>query len=161
MTAWNVPFAAPPTGFNFLGSGGAGLASGFTGGAAGAGAAGTAAAGAGAAAGAAGPLAALGGPAGLGIMAGTSLLGGIMAGQQAEASLQAAKEQAKLGAVFNLAGNRFLQRTGYGDQLSAFRDRSLARQAGYSRPDDFAGLLQAGMSPSAAKRELYGPIFRG
>lgn len=154
---WNVPFAAPPTGFNFLGSGGAGLASGFTGGA---GAAGTAAAGAGAA-GAAGPLAALGGPAGIGIMAGTSLLGGIMAGQQAEAGMQAAKEQAKLGSVFSLAGNRFLQRTGYGDQLSAFRDRSLARKAGYSRPDDFAGLLAAGMSPSAAKRELYGPIFRG
>lgn len=157
MTFWNVPFAAPPTGFNFLGSGGAGLASGFTGGA---GAAGTAAAGT-AAAGAAGPLAALGGPVGLGIMgimAGTSLLG---AGQQAEAGLQAAKEQAKLGAVFNLAGNRFLQRTGYGDQLSAFRDRSLARKAGYSRPEDFAGLLAAGMSPSAAKREFYGPIFRG
>lgn len=124
-------------------------------------AAGAAGGAAGAAGGASGLLGAMGGPAGLGILAGTSLLGGLGASQAAEASLQAAKEQAKLGFVSNIAGQRFMTRAGIGDQMRALSDRQTARTAGLYGPEDFQNLLTAGMSPTAARREIYSPIFRG
>lgn len=148
---WNVPFDATPIGSYFLGSGAG--AAGTT--------AGTAAAGAGAAGGLSGPLAALGGPAGLGIMAGTALLGGIASTNAAEASMQAAKEQAKLGFVSNLAGQRFLDRARIGDQMQALQNRSYARRAGLYGPEDFAGLLSSGMTPASAMKYSYSPLFRG
>jgi hypothetical protein len=145
--AWNTPFSLAPGASEMLSSGFAGAA-----GAAGA---------SGLAGGASGFLGAMGGPAGLGIMAGTSLLGGLFANRAANASLQAAKEQAKLGHVANIAGQEFLANKEYGRQMSALGDRALARKSGLYGPEDFQNLLSSGLSPSAARRELYSPIFRG
>jgi hypothetical protein len=147
MINWNTPFSfGPAAGFN--------MASSLAPGAAAAG--GTAAAG-----GASGLLGAMGGPLGLAATGISSILGGIGASNAAEASMQAAKEQAKLGFVSNLAGNRFMTRAGIGDQMRALSDRQSARKAGLYGPEDFQNLLAARMSPAAAKRELYSPIYRG
>lgn len=150
---WNTPLSfGSSLPFSF----GAPITSGF--GAAGAAGAGVAAGGAGAAG---GLLGAFGGPIGAGLLAGTSILGGIGASNAAEASMQAAKEQAKLGFVSNLAGQRFLTKSAIGDQMRALSDRQSARRAGLYAPEDFQNLLSAGLSPASARRELYSPIFRG
>jgi hypothetical protein len=155
MINWNTPFSfGPSTGFNMASS----LAPGATGLASGAAAAGTGAAAAG---GASGLLGVMGGPVGLAATGISSILGGIGASNAAEASMQAAKEQAKLGYVANIAGNRFMTRAGIGDQMRALSDRQRARQSGLYGPEDFQALLAQRMSPAAAKRELYSPIYRG
>jgi hypothetical protein len=150
--AWNTPF-------NFAPGASAMLSSGF-GGAAGAAGAGAGAA-SGLAGGASGLLGAMGGPAGLGIMAGTSLLGGLFANRAASASAQAAKKEAKRGFVSQLAGQEFLSDRDVARQMGALSDRASARKAGLYGPEDFQNLLTSGLSTSAARRELYSPIFRG
>jgi len=145
--AWNTPFSLAPGASEMLSSGFAGAA-----GAAGA---------SGLAGGASGLLGAMGGPAGLGIMAGTSILGGLFANRAARSSLQAAKEREKLGYVANIAGQKNLLEDEYARQMRSLGDRALARKSGLYGPEDFQNLLSSGLSPSAAKRELYSPIFRG
>lgn len=159
MSPWNVPLGfGANTPFSF----GSPITSAFnlTGGLGTAGAAGAGAAAGGAGA-AGGLLGALGGPIGPALLAGTSILGGIGASNAAEASMQAAKEQAKLGFVSNIAGQRFLTKSAIGDQMRALSDRQSARRAGLYAPEDFQNLLSAGLSPTSARRELYSPIFRG
>lgn len=136
---------------------GAGLASGFGGAAAGAAAG--AAGGLGGAA--SGLLGLAGGP--VGLIAGglTSLFGAGAATQAAEASMKNAQRQAKTGFVANLAGQEFLKNQEYGRQMQSLRDRATARQAGYYGPQDFENLLNTrGITASAARKELYGPIYR-
>jgi len=146
--------------------GGLGAAAGAGGAAAGAGgaaaAAGGAAAGAGgAAAGAGGLLELAGGP--VGLIAGglISLFGAGAATQAAEASMKNAQRQAKIGFVANLAGQEFLKNQEYGRQMQSLRDQAIARQAGYYGPQDFENLLNTrGVTASAARKDLYGPIYR-
>ncbi len=145
--AWNTPFSLAPGASEMLSSGFAGAA----------GAAGSS----GLAGGASGFLGVMGGPAGLGILAGTSLLGGLFADRAAARSAQAAKEREKLGYVADIARQKNLDRDAYAMQMGALGDRALARKAGLYGPEDFQNLLSSGLSPSAARRELYSPIFRG
>jgi hypothetical protein len=148
MINWNTPFSfGPAAGFN--------MASSLAPGAAAAG--GTAAA----AGGASGLLGVMGGPLGIAATVGSSILGGIGANQAAEASMKAAQNEATRGFINTLAGTRYLQRAGIGDQMKARSDLQRARQAGLYGPEDFQNLLAARMSPEAAKRELYSPIYRG
>jgi len=147
--------------------GGLGAAAGAGGAAAGAGAAaaasGAAAAGGSAAAGgaASGLLGLAGGPVGLiagGLM---SLYGAGAATQAAEASMKNAQRQAKIGFVANLAGQEFLKNQEYGREMQSLRDKASARQAGYYGPQDFENLLNTrGVTASAARKDLYGPIYR-
>jgi hypothetical protein len=130
------------------------LSSGFAGAAGAAGASGLAG-------GASGLLGAMGGPAGLGILAGTSLLGGLFADRAAARSAQAAKEREKLGYVADIARRKNLDRDEFARQMDALDKRALARKSGLYGPEDFQNLLSSGLSPSAARRELYSPIFRG
>jgi hypothetical protein len=162
MFNWNTPFSfGPATGFNMASSlspravdiasgASAALASGASG------AAGSAAAG-----GASGLLGAMGGPLGVGLTLASSIAGGIGERNAAKASMQDAREAFKLRTGAGVAGSRFLQRTDIGGQMRALGDRQIARQAGLYGPEDFQNLLAARMSPEAAKRELYSPIYRG
>jgi len=126
----------------------------------------------GAAAGAGGAAAGLGGAASgllglaggpVGLIAGglTSLFGAGAATQAAEASMTNAQRQAKTGFVANLAGQEFLKNQEYGRQMQSLRDQAIARQAGYYGPQDFENLLNTrGVTASAARKDLYGPIYR-
>ena len=138
--------------------GGLGAAAG-AGGAAAAGAGGAAAAGAGGAASGLFDLA--GGPLGLAAGGLMSLYGAGAATQAAEASMKNAQRQAKTGFVANLAGQEFLKNQEYGRQMQSLRDQAIARQAGYYGPQDFENLLKTrGVTASAARKDLYGPIYR-
>ena len=119
----------------------------------------------GAAAGAGGAASGLFGLAGgsVGLIAGglTSLFGAGAATQAAEASMKNAQRQAKTGFVANLAGQEFLKNQEYGRQMQSLRDQAIARQAGYYGPQDFQDLLSTrGVTASAARKDLYGPIYR-
>ena len=119
----------------------------------------------GAAAGAGGAASGLFGLAGgsVGLIAGglTSLFGAGAATQAAEASMKNAQRQAKTGFVANLAGQEFLKNQEYGRQMQSLRDQAIARQAGYYGPQDFENLLKTrGVTASAARKDLYGPIYR-
>ena len=134
-------------------------ASAFGGLGAAAGAGGAAAGGLGGAA--SGLLGLAGGP--VGLIAGglTSFFGAGAATQAAEASMKNAQRQAKTGFVANLAGQEFLKNQEYGRQMQSLRDQAIARQAGYYAPQDFENLLNTrGITASAARKELYGPIYR-
>jgi hypothetical protein len=134
-------------------------ASAFGGLGAAAGAGGAAAGGLGGAA--SGLLGLAGGP--VGLIAGglTSLFGAGAATQAAEASMKNAQRQAKTGFVANLAGQEFLKNQEYGRQMQSLRDQAIARQAGYYGPQDFENLLNTrGVTASAARKDLYGPIYR-
>ncbi len=134
-------------------------ASAFGGLGAAAGAGGAAAGGLGGAA--SGLLGLAGGP--VGLIAGglTSLFGAGAATQAAEASMKNAQRQAKTGFVANLAGQEFLKNQEYGRQMQSLRDQAIARQAGYYGPQDFQDLLSTGrVTASAARKDLYGPIYR-
>jgi hypothetical protein len=130
----------------------------FSGLGAAAGAAGAAAPAAGAA-GASGLLAGFGGPLGLGLTAGASILGGIGAANAAEASLQAAKESQKLGQIWSLASQRNFQQGNIADQMRAAMARREGQRSGLGRPEAFQNLLSSGMSPSAANRAVFSPLF--
>jgi len=145
--AWNTPFSLAPGASKMLSSGFAGAA----------GAAGTS----GLAGGASGFLGAMGGPAGLAFAGAAGIGSSLLTNEAARASAQAAKEREKLGYVAGISGQEFLANKEYARQMGALGDRALARKAGLYGPEDFQNLLSSGLSPSAAKRELYSPIFRG
>jgi hypothetical protein len=152
--SWASSLGTNLSGFSGLG---AGLASGFGGAAAGAG--GAAAGGLGGAA--SGLLGLAGGPVGLIAGLGMGVFGAGAATQAAEASMKNAQRQAKTGFVANLAGQEFLKNQEYGRQMQSLRDQAIARQAGYYGPQDFQDLLSTGgVTASAARKDLYGPIYR-
>jgi hypothetical protein len=94
-------------------------------------------------------------------MAGTALLGGVASTNAAQASLEAARAEAKRSYVGGIAGQRFFDKTRIGDQMLALQNRSYARRSGLYGPEDFAGLLSSGMTPAAAMKYSYSPLFRG
>ena len=133
-----------------------GLSSGFTGGAAAA--AGGAAAGAGGAA--SGLLGLAGGPIGLGVSALTSLAGGFMANEAAEASMKNAMNRQWEAGTFNTAGDEYQKDRSYGRQLRAKLDENKLRQAGFNDPQRFQDLLATGnFTPIGASRALSNPLF--
>jgi hypothetical protein len=127
------------------------LSSGF------AGAAGTS----GLAGGASGFLGAMGGPAGLAFAGAAGIGSSLLTNEAAEASAQAAKEREKFGYVAGISGQEFLTNREFARQMDSLDKRALARKSGLYGPEDFQNLLSSGLSPSAARRELYSPIFRG
>jgi hypothetical protein len=152
--SWNTPFSAPPQGFNFLGSGGAGLASGFGGAASGAAGA------AGAAGGASGMLSALGGPWGMAAGAGLNLVGGVLEGIQAGHAQKGAMNAQRVQQANMLAAREYEAEQALNRQLRAKMMERDMRIAGINRPEYFNAFMQGGMSPTAAARWSYSPIMR-